>query len=464
MAGRIKLTFRLRMLVMLLGTCWLLAGALMIFQYHREKNYKTELMNTRLQMHNRRILDDLRRGESAESIVGRTGSPMDSLRVSILDKDGKVVYDSRRPLPLTDHNSRPEVAAARAAGEGYAIARASEEDSRTYFYSALRGDNGTVIRSAAPYTHTLSEFLEVDRTILWIMAALTAAIIPVCLLATRTISVSIRRLSVFADKAERGESIYYDKPFPRDELGSIAANIVKLYVQRDEQHRAAIASRQDKERLKKQLTNNINHELKTPVAAILVSLDLLADHPELDEEKRKAVMERIRANALRLNSLLKDVANISRMDDAAGLIEKKPVELRSLAEELAAEGRLRTDMAITVSMPALTVNGDRRLLESVFRNLIDNAIAYSGATELHITADRHGCFRVWDNGCGIDAAHLPHIFERFYRVDNGRTRSAGGTGLGLAIVRNAIAVHGGDISAFSANGLHFVFTIPTIQN
>lgn len=460
MAGRIRLTFRVRILLMLLGTCWLFAGTFMAFQYHREKDYKTGMMNTRLQMHNARILDDLRSGEAIESILSRISSPAKDLRVTLIGSNGNVIYDSRNPSLSSNHNSRPEVKAARKTGEGYAIERVSEGGETSYFYSALLGDDGTVIRSAAPYTHSLTEFLKVDRSILWVMVGLTLAMSIVGLLATRKIAVSIRRLNLFAEKAEKGERIYSGYTFPHDELGSIASNIVKLYVQRDEQHLATIRLEKDKARLKKQLTNNINHELKTPVASILVNLDVLDDHPDIPVEKKNEIMSRIRANAERLSALLKDVSTITRMEDGHTMIEKKPVDLTDLVNSIVAEAGMRTDMDIRVRMPRISVNGDRALLESIFLNLIDNAIAYSGGTEINITADEKGNFRVWDNGRGIASEHMPHIFERFYRVDDGRARSSGGTGLGLSIVRNAVAVHGGSIKAVSINGLLFEFNLP----
>lgn len=445
---------------MLLGTCWLLAAAFMVFQYHREKEYKTDMMDTRLQMHNARLLDDLRKGEDIENIVARISSPADNLRVTLIDGEGKVVYDSSKRSIASNHNSRPEVRAARLRGEGYAIERLSEGNDTSYFYSALLGDDGMVIRSAAPYNHSLTEFLKVDRTILWIMGALTLLMSLLGFLATRKISVSIRRLNRFAETAGKGGRIFDGYYFPHDELGDIAANIVKIYVQRDREHRETIRLEQDKARLKKQLTNNINHELKTPVASILVSLDLLDDHPDLSEEKKRELLSRIRANAERLSALLKDVSTITRMEDGRGMIDRKPLEIKAIIEKIADEARLRTTMTINVDVPPLTVNGDRALIESVFQNLIDNAIAYSGGTEINIRADNKGNFRVWDNGKGIPPEHLPHIFERFYRLDDGRTRSAGGTGLGLSIVRNAIAVHGGSIKAISVKGLLFEFNLP----
>lgn len=459
MAGRIR--FQTRMLFMLLGTCWLLAGAFMVFQYHREKEYKTGMMDVRLQMHNARLLDDMRKGEPIASIVSRISSPTENLRVTLIGRGGNVIYDNGKSVPTSNHNSRPEVISARMTGEGYAIERISEGDDTSYFYSALLGDNGMVIRSAAPYNHSLVEFLKVDRTILWIMGAMTLVISLVGLLATRKIAISIRRLNLFAEKAGKGERIYEGYSFPHDELGNIAANIVRLYVQRDEQHRETIRLEKDKARLKKQLTNNINHELKTPVASILVNLDILDDYPGISETKKLKIISRIRANAERLSALLKDLATITRMEDGQGMIDKKKIDLTALINKIADEARQRTDMKIKVNIPQLSIAGDRSLLESVFLNLIDNAIAYSGGSELNITADSKGNFKVWDNGIGIAPEHLPHIFERFYRVDDGRTRSSGGTGLGLSIVRNAIAVHGGTIMAVSIKGLLFEFNLET---
>ena len=449
----------MRVFLTVLALCWVLVGIFMLLQYQREKEFKASLLDARLQMHNDRIIEDIRLGQSIEEIIARIGSPVEDLRVTLIDRDGNVLYDnSKHTVHLsTDHNDRPEIKAARASGTGHAVARLSESDEVNYFYSARLADDGMVVRSAAPYTHSLTGFLKADSSLLWIMTALTLLMSLAVFLSTRKISLSITRLNRFAEKAERGERIYNDEAFPDDELGSIASNIVQLYAQRDEQHSKALRLEQDKIRLKKQLTNNINHELKTPVASIMLSLDLLEDHPELDEDKKREFMEKIRLNALRLNALLKDVSTITRMDEGAGMIEKEETDLTELVREVVVEERLRTDMKILTDIPPLTIYGNRTMLESIFRNLIDNAIAYSGATEMRITADSDGNFTVSDNGCGIDAEHLPHIFERFYRVDNGRSRAAGGTGLGLSIVRNAVAIHGGDITAESIHGLTYTF-------
>ena len=463
MAGnRIRFSFHSRVLLLVLTMSWLLVGTFMVFQYRREKAFKEQLLDCELQMHNRRILDDIARGMPVDSIIDHIGSPLDNLRISLIDNDGNVIFDNNdsTPFPSGDHNSRPEVIEARKSGIGHSVSRYSVSDNCSYFYSAMRGDDGIVIRSAAPYTHSLQEVLKADSSILWIMIAFAIVLSLASYVASHKISLSIRRLNLFAEKAEKGERIYNDEAFPHDELGSIASHIVRLYIQRDEQHREALRQEKDKIRLKKQLTNNINHELKTPVASILVCLELLRDHPEmLPEEKKRELNDRIFANAQRLNSLLKDVAAITRMDEGEEMIEKAPVDLAELVNDVVAEERLRTSMNITVDMPQLKISGNRQLLESIFRNLIDNAISYSGGSEIVIKADSEGNFTVSDNGCGVPDEHPPHIFERFYRIDKGRSRAAGGTGLGLSIVRNAVGIHGSDISVTNNGGLQFRFRL-----
>lgn len=461
MAGRIKLSFHSRVLLAVMALCWLLVGTFMVFQYQREKEFKQRLLDAELQAHNMRIIEALDEGESPDSVVGRINEPGADLRVTIIGADGTVVYDNNdlTPFPSANHNGRPEILRAREAGEGFTVERHSESDDIDYFYSARLGRDGVVVRSAAPYSHTLQEFLRADQTLLWILAAMTLLMSLAGFLATRRISLSIRRLDRFAAKAERGEHIFGDEGFPHDELGSIASHIVRLYVQRDRQHREALRQEQEKIELKKQLTSNINHELKTPVASMLICLELLRDHPEMPEQSRREFMERIIANARRLDLLLKDVSTITRMDEGAAMISKEEVDLRALVEEVSAEQRMLTDMAITVDMPRISIKGNRPLLESVFRNLIGNAIAYSGGTEVSVRADENGHFVVRDNGCGIPEEHLPHIFGRFYRLDKGRSRAAGGTGLGLAIVCNAVALHGGEIRATNDGGLRFDFDL-----
>ncbi len=151
------------------------------------------------------------------------------LRISIIDANGKIVYDnSLDSLPGTNHLDRKEIAEAMKRGEGYALRRHSESTGGTYFYAAKRGD-GYVVRSAMPYNVSLNQLLAADYAFLWVMIVVTIIMCIIGFFATRRVGRHIGRLNRFAESAERGERIFDTEPFPHDELGDISNNIVRLY-------------------------------------------------------------------------------------------------------------------------------------------------------------------------------------------------------------------------------------------
>lgn len=294
--------------------------------------------------------------------------------------------------------------------------------------------------------------------------------------ATRRVGLHIQRLKLFAESAERGNKIYDEEPFPHDELGDISNHIVRLYAslqqaisERDREHGAALHEQQEKERIKKQLTNNINHELKTPVASIQVCIETLLSHPDMSKEKRTEFLNRCLVNNRRLGQLLADVSLITRMDDGAKSIIREQIDLTEIIRNVVEE---RADTAekhgFTIQndvVKPIDIIGNRSLWESVFYNLIDNAISYSGGSKIIISHVQSGenkiVLALSDNGCGVAEEHLARLFERFYRVDKGRSRAAGGTGLGLSIVKNAVQLHGGSITVSNnlSGGLCFKITL-----
>ena len=226
---------------------------------------------------------------------------------------------------------------------------------------------------------------------------------------------------------------------------------------------------QEKIRIKRQLTNNINHELKTPVASIQVCLETLLSGISLSEEKRQELIERCYTNNERLRRLLGDVSLITRMEDGSQLIGKEPVVINNIINEIAAELEIMPEnerfTLHTDFKEQIVVEGNPSLIGSIFRNLTENAISYSGGKNIYITLvennDGQCRIRFEDDGCGVEEKQLPRLFERFYRVDKGRSRRMGGTGLGLAIVKHAVQFHGGTIVALNREdgGLQFEFTL-----
>ena len=222
-------------------------------------------------------------------------------------------------------------------------------------------------------------------------------------------------------------------------------------------------------RLRRELTHNISHELKTPVASILGYTDTILESPDISEDMKRLFIERTNVQAKRLSALLQDISALNRMDYAKDMIAVERVDVSALFADILQETTLavqRKAMSVKNYLPQnIIVRGNRSLLYSIFRNLIDNAVNYAGqGTTIEVSAtEQQGLwlFTFSDNGIGIPAEHLPRIFERFYRIDKGRSRDMGGTGLGLAIVKNAVQLHGGTINVSSpaTGGLTFEFTL-----
>lgn len=222
--------------------------------------------------------------------------------------------------------------------------------------------------------------------------------------------------------------------------------------------------------LKQQLTSNIAHELKTPLASIKGYIETLISNPNIDQDKQQYFIERASVQAERLTLLLNDISLLNNIEDAGELFEIKPVKVKSIVTDVIEnlESRL-ADNNIKCKLnvdPEVVVKGNDSLLSSVFQNLIENSINYAGENikieiKNYLEDKKFHYFSYSDTGVGIPEEHLNRIFERFYRIDSGRTRELGGTGLGLSIVKNAIQLHKGKISARNKpeGGVEFLFTL-----
>ena len=190
----------------------------------------------------------------------------------------------------------------------------------------------------------------------------------------------------------------------------------------------------------------------------------------IPREKINVFLERCYAQSNRLSRLLRDISVLTRMDEAANMIDMERVDISLLVGNIINEVALELDekhiTVVNSLKKSIQIKGNYSLIYSIFRNLMDNAIAYAGTNiQININCFREDegfyYFSFADTGVGVSPEHLNRLFERFYRVDKGRSRKLGGTGLGLAIVKNAVIIHGGSISAKNnqGGGLEFVFTL-----
>lgn len=585
----IKRTFRNRILINFLIVFSIFSVAVLAYQYDRERHYRTgQLENTldnisevssRYIVH-KKIFEtgDFQSLDTLKSLL-----PIANIRVTVLDRSGKVVYDSfvADVVHLENHLHRPEVQDALRFGKGSSI-RLSATTKQKYYYYA-KDFKVYFVRTAAIYNVDIINFLKTEH-VFWIFIFFLFLLMGFLFyFTTKRLSDFIVKLKDFAVKAGQNEDISkMDSNFQDNELGIIRRQIIQIYDNlkkaKDEltkekeklyghlhvvkegisifspekhkilanshfiqfinmisdkstisaehiftipefakvlefvdEHKQSLLQSPNKELphieytiekgekffqirciifvdhsfevlisditkpekqklLKQQLTSNIAHELKTPLSSIKGYLETILSNRNIPEEKKIYFTEKAFAQAERLTDLLNDISLLNNIEDAGGLFEFKPVMLKAVVHDVIENLKHRLeaksmDCVVEVSKDVV-VNGNESLLFSVFQNLVENSINYAGANTCitirkYLEDDKFYYFSYSDSGVGISDEHLPRIFERFYRIDYGRSRETGGTGLGLSIVKNAIILHKGTISARNKpeGGLEFLFSL-----
>lgn len=578
-----KLSYRSKLLLNFAALFIVFAILLVCFQYHREKLYRWELLETRLRSYSDLVANSLEsRGVDNDSVQLAAIMRMmpAELRLTVVSRQGKVKYDSNTGLgeKLDDHSNRPEVHQAMTHAEGCDV-RLSHSTGVTYFYYA-KSYGGFVVRVALPYTETVQNFMKADNVYLWFALLVFALMMLVLIRVSDHFGRALVSLRHFIQSADRGLIDYAHIEFPHTELGDIGRSIMLKYKQLEATGRQIAAERErlmrhfhyfeggiaifSSERkkvyanprfmqfvntilerptpdvnvlwnersfspaveflkissgkraameeapvfrftitaggnyfmvqllvyndgsfemtltdvtrseknklLKQQMSNNITHELRTPVSSIRGYIETILSCRSLSPEKQHYFLERAHAQVVRLTDLIRDVALISKTEEAPETMPREEIDINSVVADIVEElrGQLsESKMKVTDEIPPHTsINGNYTLVYSIFRNLMENSIRYSGeGTEIGIERynedKEYYYFRFYDTGVGVPEEHLSRLFERFYRVTEGRTRDCGGTGLGLSIVRNAVLFHSGNISVRNRKdgGLEFLFSL-----
>ena len=472
-----KISVGKKLYLSILSVFLVFAVAFIVFQQEREKQFKIDTLNLKLQDYNSRMEEYLRLfPDFSEEALDRYVEThyIQNIRVTLIRANGDVLYDSKLKdySHINNHSTRPEIASALKHGAGSTVDRNSETVHGDFFYSATYfPKQQLIIRSALPYTSDLVRSLQADQHYIWFAIGAILLLTIILYRFISRLSDNITTLRTFASRADHNESLETEDlaVFPNDELGEIAERIIKIY-------KRLQTTRREQDVLKRQLTQNIAHELKTPVASIQGYLETILENPNINDSTREQFLQRSYAQSQRLTSRLQDISTLNRMDDAPEMMSEENVNISDIVSNIQKETALQLQQkemkCCNRLQPNIVVRGSTSLLYSVFRNLTDNAIAYAGVgTTITIDAElssdelfadhRKWHFTFSDNGVGVPSEHLSRIFERFYRVDKGRSRKMGGTGLGLAIVKNAVLLHGGTISAHNneEGGLRFEFTL-----
>lgn len=570
MDRKVRRSYKRQLLIYFAAVFVVFAILLIIFQFRSDRNSRKLMLQDRLSCY----ADIIALSDDYASTV-KLFPP--ELRVTVIDKNGVVVYDSvEDESTLDNHGSRPEVKIAIEEKEGGSI-RKSDTVGINYFYYA-KSYGGYIVRMALPFEYDVKKALRPDSVFILIVVLVFFIALFFIIFLSDKFGEGVSRLHRFAEAAEQGKIDYENMAFPDSELGDIGNQMLQSYRRLEESNRVialekerlllhlhyydggiAIFSQErkkvyanarfvqfvnlmldrptpdldtlwdseifrpvaefvagntnsrvdnvpvfqynvdkggrvytlqvlvypdngcemsvndvtnvEKNRvMKQQMTNNIAHELRTPVSSIRGYLETLTVCKDISEERRNMFIDRAYVQVMRLSDLIRDISMITKIEEAPEQLHKEKVYLKNVVDEVSDELRPRIEekgiLVENALEPDLCVNGNPSLIYAVFRNLMENSLKYGGReikihVECYAKGDGYCHFSYYDTGKGVPDEHLSKIFERFYRVSEGRTRDDGGSGLGLSIVRNAIAFHKGDIRALNrkGGGLEFIFSL-----
>lgn len=475
-------SYRWRLFLPILALVWLTAISLMIYSYHHESELRQESINKQLSLFNSRVLYAHANHLDIQDFLNSLkyffeDSRFDNVQISVYTKEDyqrgmSPTYSIGAPIDREFIRAQSSVDADSIAGTSHYTGPAM------FFYKGTRSNEGDLyVFTAIPNSIALTKLLKASDASFWIILGLILlATLVLTYFLTNSLSKNVRMLQKFARNSNDENFEFDESQFPHDELGDISRQIVKICRERGEalersrrEHDIAIHAVEEKSRIKRQLTNNINHELKTPVGVIKGYLDTVLSSPEMDDKTRDYFLKRAQENVDRLCNLLGDVSTMTRLEEGSTNIPLQNIDFHDTV--FAIENDFQTSgmngsMKFEYDIPLdCQIKANNMLLTSAITNLMKNAVLHSHGTAMGIRivaeSQKYYTFSFWDNGQGVGQEHLPHLFDRFYRVDAGRSRKSGGTGLGLPIVKNIIETLGGSISVHtrSTGGLEFLFTL-----
>ncbi len=450
------------------------AVGMLIYQFRSFKQAYVAEAQYNLSQSTHYVLDhldeDIRAG-NVQAVASRiaffAGRPF---RVTVIDTQGNVVAESDVSAEqLSNHADRPEVKGA--TPEGRFETRYSTTMHADYLYYGVRMENGWVVRASMPLA-TMGTVLTQARWACAMAILLGGGLVGILLLylflRVRPQFLSLQNSAVEIAQGNLETRI-------RIPSGGVLQELTKAVAIMARQLKSQIVELRQLESFRSDFVTNVSHEIKTPLTAILSTVETLNEMP-LDDAGRTKCLNILSRQTRRLNNLVQDIlalATIERRQVATGMSPLVPLRLDALVTEAVALCQDEADHAGIVlrvePLPEATVLGDAQLLEQTLVNLIGNALRHSGSStvELALTCDATSAtIVVRDFGCGIAAEHLDRLFERFYRVHKDRSRERGGTGLGLAIVKHTAILHHGTVTVASSpgEGTSFTLVLPIVKS
>jgi len=459
-------TFRAKLLVAFLGVVVVAEGLTVLALDRALAASLQSQLARRLEDQARGALDWVAQGRHKAVVAGRLAA-ITATRVTLFDERGAVVGDSAsdRVVDVAAVTGSPEIVAARRDGVGR-DARFDAQAGDAVLFVAVAASDGVGVRLATPLADVESAVALVRRRLLATSAVVFVLAVVVAMAVARLLA---RPLSAMRDTAQtiaqaitqgRYEAAVVVDEGAHDELGDLQRSLQSLSSQLSQA-----------EARRREFVGDLSHEIGTPVAAIQGYSETLL-HAAVDDATRAEFVGVIHRHAGRITRLVDDLRFLSTEESRPrALRRREPVRVADVARHVKRALQPRTGEAgahvdVIVADDTVAV-GDPDHVERVLLNLVDNAVKYArgGIVVRGRREGDHVVVIVEDDGPGIPPEHLPRLFERFYRVDAGRSRAAGGTGLGLAIVRRLVVDMGGsvDVQSTVGQGTRFVVALPSLD-
>ncbi len=388
----------------------------------------------------------------------------EATRFTVIDMKGNVIADSdvEDNSSMENHLDREEVKEALKSGIGYAI-RESETLQISMLYVAAPSESGNyILRIAVPFSG-MEQYIGI--LIPAILASISITLVVSLILANRFSRSVTRPLLEIADEMQKLKDKNPEFRFnlyQYDEMNVIADTTLQMS--------KAVKESMDRiefEKLVRQeFFSNASHELKTPLTSIHGYIELLQNNMATDENMKKEFLSRIKMEADNMTNLINDILMISRLETKEAQVVMSEVRISPLLQEVCRTLEplaQKCQVSIQTNCKPLSVTANMQQLRELFNNLITNAIKYNkpgGKVEITITSEaKEMVITIADTGVGIAEEDIQRIFERFYRVQKGRSKRVGGTGLGLSIVKHIVNYYDGSIKVESKLGEGSKFTI-----
>lgn len=482
----IKVNFQWRLFIPLTVLVWVLIFTMMGWHAMHERDVRIEGIKARMDYINKRILFERDVDSDIFMLFKFLGSyytkdpVFKELRVSVYDtRNGTLIYSLGTPIPFDNADRYVEgYHDLTSSEERYVSSEPQAQENALQFMITHSADDKVVVYSAVPRTDAALSSLMPSSNIWLIVSIIALGITIISYFSTRYLTKTIRLLRTFSVKAAADPKFMVDEvEFPNDEVGDVGRQIIhifndraKAFAESERDHQITLKTIEERNAMKRRMTSNISHELKTPVCIVKGYIDTIIDNPDMPERSRNRFIKKAQDNINRMDTLIKDMSTLNRFDEGNDLIPTEPIDFYdaviTVEDENEETGFIGTMKFVNGVPQGTWVNGNFSLLVAMLHNLAKNAVNYSHGSELGVRLDSEDesmyYFTFYDNGTGVGEEHIQHLFERFYCVDSGRARKSCGTGLGLPIVRDTVTFHKGTITVENGaeGGLLFHFSLP----